>query len=97
MRSPMAPRSPGIREHSRPMDFTCCSIHPIAASPTPEDLAVIYIPDGAEWERVTASMVAAAFTAVTSFDPYRDVRGRTFEDADGYRVVLQNAGWKNPA
>jgi len=25
--------------------------------------------------------------------PYWDAHGRTFEDLDGYRVVLQNAAW----
>lgn len=27
----------------------------------------------------------------TSFNPYWDASGQTFEDADGYRIVLQNA------
>ncbi len=26
-------------------------------------------------------------------DHPRDMLGRTFEDPDGYRIVLQNAGW----
>ncbi len=26
-------------------------------------------------------------------NPYWDKLGRTFEDPDGYRVVLQNADW----
>jgi catechol 2,3-dioxygenase-like lactoylglutathione lyase family enzyme len=86
--------APGLHYH---FEFTRCAAHPVAASPTPEDLAVFYIPDRAEWERVSASMLAAGFTAVASFNPYWDVRGRTFEDADGYRVVLQNAAWEKPA
>ncbi len=28
-----------------------------------------------------------------SYNPYWDPQGRTFEDIDGYRVVLQNAAW----
>lgn len=40
-------------------------------------------------------MVAAGFKQVTSFNPYWDMHGRTFEDNDGYRVVLQNAAWEN--
>jgi len=86
--------APGLPYH---FEFTHCTAHPVAASPTPEDLAVFYIPDRAEWERVSASMLAAGFKAIASFNPYWDVRGRTFEDADGYRVVLQNADWKSPA
>lgn len=86
--------APGLHYH---FEFTRCAAHPVAASPTPEDLAVFYIPDEAEWERVSSSMLAAGFKAIAPFNPYWDVHGRTFEDADGYRVVLQNADWKNPA
>lgn len=86
--------APGLHYH---FEFTRCTAHPVAASPTPEDLAVFYIPDGVEWERISASMLAAGFEAIASFNPYWDVRGRTFVDADGYRIVLQNADWKNPA
>jgi hypothetical protein len=38
-------------------------------------------------------MIAAGFSPVAAFNPYWDTRGRTFEDDDGYRVVLQNAEW----
>jgi hypothetical protein len=41
-------------------------------------------------------MGTAGFEAVTSTNPYWDVHGRTFQDPDGYRVVLQQEGW-NPA
>ena len=27
-------------------------------------------------------------------NPYWEIRGRTFEDLDGYRVVLQNSAWE---
>jgi hypothetical protein len=74
-------------------EFTRCRGHAIAPSPTPEDLVVFYLPDAHEWQRACASMLAAGFTQVASFNPYWDARGRTFEDADRYRVVLQNAPW----
>jgi hypothetical protein len=38
-------------------------------------------------------MRAAGFAPVASFKPYWDRQGVTFEDPDGYRVVLQNAAW----
>jgi len=31
--------------------------------------------------------------SVKAFNPYWDVKGKTFEDPDGYRVVLQHASW----
>jgi hypothetical protein len=36
-------------------------------------------------------MVAAGFRVVPSSNPYWDRTGRTFEDVDGYRVVLQKS------
>jgi hypothetical protein len=38
-------------------------------------------------------MTSAGFREVPSNNPYWDLQGRTFEDIDGYRVVLQNAAW----
>jgi hypothetical protein len=38
-------------------------------------------------------MQHAGFAPVPSYNPYWDVTGRTFEDPDGYRVVLQCAAW----
>ena len=32
-------------------------------------------------------------TPVKAFNPYWDRKGKTFEDPDGYRVVLQQASW----
>jgi hypothetical protein len=42
-------------------------------------------------------MVSAGFDEVAPFNPYWQRLGRTFEDHDGYRVVIQNAEWQgNP-
>jgi hypothetical protein len=38
-------------------------------------------------------MREAGFARVASFNPYWDRDGRTFEDPDGYRIVLQNSAW----
>ena len=56
-------------------------------APSREDLAVLYVPDPDEWAALCGSMLAAGFKVVASFNPYWDVRGRTFEDADGFRTV----------
>jgi len=34
-----------------------------------------------------------ALISQCSENPYWDVNGVTFEDPDGWRIVLQNAGW----
>ena len=72
-------------------EFTRGRNHRVAPAPTVEDLAVLYIPDAAEWSAACARMLAAGFRKVSSSNPYWDVRGCTFADADGYRTVLENA------
>lgn len=74
-------------------EFTCCRTHPVSPSPTPEDLLVFYLPDPVEWQQACDRMAEAGFVAVRAFNPYWDRRGRTFQDPDGYRVVLQQADW----
>ncbi len=85
----------GAVDLSYHFEFTQCRIHPVVPSPTHEDLAVFYIPDTIEWQRMSGAMLAAGFNEVAPFNPYWAIRGRTFEDPDGYRVVLQNATWSN--
>lgn len=75
------------------LELTHCRAHPVAPAPTPEDLVVLYVPDESAWERACGDVLAAGFRPVASFNPYWDARGRTFEDPDGYRVVLQNTKW----
>lgn len=85
----------GIAGSSYHFEFTHCRTHPVAPAPTPEDLLVVYIPVEAEWKARCASMQAAGFTQVTSFNPFWDIRGRAYEDPDGYRIVLQQAEWSS--
>jgi prolyl oligopeptidase len=75
------------------LEFTTRVGYEVGNAPTEDHLLVFYIPDRAEWEASCAGMMNAGFRDVASYNPYWDVRGRTFEDVDGYRVVLQNAAW----
>ncbi|MEP7009585.1 MAG: VOC family protein [Acidobacteriota bacterium] len=75
------------------LEFTHYNTHSVEPTPTLEDLLVLYIPDSAEWQAACERMARAGFRAALSFNPYWEVRGRTFEDRDGYRVVLENEGW----
>ncbi|WP_224013675.1 VOC family protein [Paraburkholderia tropica] len=74
-------------------EFTQCRKHPVAPTPTCEDLLVFYAPDRAEWESTCDRLAENGFLRVTSLNPYWDEQGRTFADSDGYRVVIQNAAW----
>ena len=51
------------------------------------------LPDAAEWQVAVRRAEAAGFVPVPAHNPYWDQHGRTFEDPDGYRVVLQRAAW----
>lgn len=74
-------------------EFTRAHEHTAGRAPTEDNLIVFYIPDRSSWERAVQKMKDAGFDPVVSFNPYWDRDGRTFEDPDGYRVVLQNAEW----
>jgi prolyl oligopeptidase len=84
----------GAREDRYHIEFTTRPGQHAGRAPTEEHLLVFYVPDRAEWEASCARMLAAGFRDVPSTNPYWDVRGRTFEDLDGYRVVLQNSAWE---
>jgi catechol 2,3-dioxygenase-like lactoylglutathione lyase family enzyme len=73
------------------LEFTRKADHPAGRAPTADNLLVFYLPDEAAWRSAVARLEAAGYAAVPAFNPYWDVRGRTFEDPDGYRVVLQRA------
>ena len=75
------------------LEFTSRSGHTAGTAPTKDNLLVFYIPTTEDWLASCARMEAAGFDPVTSFNPYWDQRGRTFEDPDGYRVVLQGGAW----
>ncbi len=74
-------------------EFTHQRGHSVGKAPTQDNLIVFYIPDADEWNMRCESMLAAGFKPVSSYNPYWDRSGRTFEDLDGYRVVLQNSAW----
>lgn len=75
------------------LEFTEKPGHVAGRAPTEDNLLVFYLPDAAEWTAAVQRMRDAGFEPVTAFNPYWDEKGATFEDPDGYRVVLQNAAW----
>jgi catechol 2,3-dioxygenase-like lactoylglutathione lyase family enzyme len=74
-------------------EFTAKRGHAAGRAPTQDNLLVFYLPDVAEWTAAVQRMRDAGFAPVAAFNPYWDRNGVTFEDPDGYRVVLQNADW----
>ncbi|HZH50483.1 MAG TPA: VOC family protein [Microvirga sp.] len=82
---------PGAPWH---LEFTHRRGHRAGRAPTQDNLLVFYLPDRDELQAAVDRMRFHGYRPVSSFNPYWDRRGVTFEDPDGYRVVLQNAAWE---
>ncbi|PTQ91434.1 hypothetical protein C8K18_13123 [Paraburkholderia sp. GV068] len=65
-------------------EFTQCLEHPVAPTPTREDLLIFYAPDRVEWQSTYDRLAESGFVCVTSLNPYWGVLGKTFEGDDGY-------------
>jgi catechol 2,3-dioxygenase-like lactoylglutathione lyase family enzyme len=68
--------------------------HPVGKAPTPDNLLVFYLPEEGDYKAAIARMEATGAKPVRSYNPYWDAYGRTYEDPDGYRVVLANQAWQ---
>jgi len=83
---------PGAPFH---LEFTHRQGHVVGRGPTEDHLLVFYMPDHEDWQASVDRMQAAGYQAVSSSNPYWDRGGLTFEDPDGYRVVLENSEWSS--
>ena len=83
----------GCRGTAYHLEFTRRAGHRAGRAPTSDNLLVFYLPDRAAWEAAVGGLERAGHRPVKAFNPYWDRSGRTFEDPDGYRVVLQNESW----
>jgi catechol 2,3-dioxygenase-like lactoylglutathione lyase family enzyme len=81
---------PGAPWH---LEFTRAPNSAVSRVPAPDNLLVLYESGGPAWEVAVARMRAAGFEPVPSFNPWWDARGATFEDPEGWRVVLCRDGW----
>jgi catechol 2,3-dioxygenase-like lactoylglutathione lyase family enzyme len=78
---------PGLPYH---LEFVHQQGHLVGRSPTLDNLLVFYIPDPREWQQAIDGIEGSGYAPVKSYNPYWDENGVTFEDPDGYRVVLEN-------
>lgn len=65
----------------------------VGRAPTQDHLLAFYLPDQAAYRAALARMKTAGFAPVKSYNPFWDEGGATFEDPDGYRVVLTSRAW----
>jgi catechol 2,3-dioxygenase-like lactoylglutathione lyase family enzyme len=75
------------------LEFTHQRGQASGATPDSETLLVFYLPDAADWQAAVDRLRALGAAPVASHNPYWDAHGLTFEDPDGFRVVLQRAAW----
>jgi len=75
---------PGAPYH---LEFTRAHGHTAGRAPTQDNLLVFYLPEQNRFDAACLRLRAAGFAPVPAF------KGATFEDPDGYRIVLQNAAW----
>ena len=84
----------GIPGASYHLEFTSQQGHLVGRAPTQDHLIVFYLPERQEWECAIDRLKAIGSEPVKSYNPYWDISGLTFEDPDGYRIVLQNTTWE---
>jgi len=79
----------GHPQHPYHLEFTHHRGTVVGKAPTKDNLLVFYIPNQNEWNLACAQLDKAGFIVANSYNPYWDKLGKTFEDLDGYRIVLQ--------
>ncbi|EMI40253.1 VOC family protein [Rhodopirellula sp. SWK7] len=75
------------------LEFTHAHGHRAGDAPSMDNLLVFYLPDKSDWNAAIQRFESADIKPVQSFNPYWDVNGKTYEDPDGYRIVIQHAAW----
>ena len=85
---------PGRPQAPYHLEFTHQPGHGAGQALTADNLPVLCLPRADEWQAAVQRLEAAGFAAAPAHNLYWDHLGRTFEDPDGYRVVLQQAEWK---
>ena len=79
----------GHKEHNYHLEFTSHQGAQLKQQ-VADSFLVFFIADTRKWEWTCRAMIAAGFTYVDARNPYWNCVGKTFEDLDGYRVVIQN-------
>ena len=79
---------PGRRDH---LEFTRLESGSSYPAPTKDNLLVFYIEDGEVFREMAARLQRYGHEPVEPENPYWAGKGLTFEDPDGWRVVLMHA------
>jgi hypothetical protein len=80
----------GLPGHDYHLEFTQHDEGSPCPAPTRDNLLVFYMPDRAAMDRLVERLGALGYSPVPPENPYWERQGVTFEDPDGWRVVLMN-------
>ena len=83
----------GRKGSSYHLEFTHQRGVDVGPAPTRENLLVFYIPERSEWEAACTRAEKAGFSRAEAHNPYWEQNGQTYEDPEGYRIVIENSGW----
>ena len=83
----------GHPEAAYHLEFTCNQGQTKRPSPAADDLLVFYLPDEHAWRTVVQTIEERGHASVPAHNPYWDQQGRTYEDPDGFRIVIQHGAW----
>lgn len=75
------------------LEFTHHYATVVGRAPTQDNLLVWYVPEIVAYKKLMDNLLQAGFIKVASYNPYWDQNGSTFEDCDGYRVVITLDQW----
>ena len=76
------------------LEFTCRKKEKITASPPTDNLLVFYLHDKHDYNAICSRLESSGFKKVKSSNPYWEKSGSTFEDPEGYRLVINNEKWE---
>lgn len=80
----------GLPGHAYHLEFTQHADGSPCPAPSQDNLLVLYIADKAALDRLVARLRAHGHEPVAPENPYWADKGVTFQDPDGWRVVLMN-------
>ncbi len=83
----------GIKLSRFHLEFTHRHGEKAPRSHSKDNLLVFYVPDRLEWEETVKRMSGAGFVQKEAVNPYWNENGMTFEDLEGYRVVISKDKW----
>jgi catechol 2,3-dioxygenase-like lactoylglutathione lyase family enzyme len=80
----------GLPGHEYHLEFTSHAGGSPCPAPSKDNLLVFYIPEREAIIRLIEHLNSLGYFAVAPENPYWKEKGTTFEDPDGWRVVLMN-------